>query len=368
MAFFDKASPVLKEILLKLYSAEKPLEIDHQIYEFGSLQYHIQASASEPHHAYLSVSTSLQSPGVLTTDGLQNCTLQNLKRIYSDVIEVIEPPNEGYQLTLRIKFSELPQSKDECIKIITEISSLQAVIVSSQLKKMLWNFGSQDTTYGMHKPIKFIYHPGEPFYVIRLAQKITVIFPMRFKENSDIIIATTLFQELTDVGRSRKFAKAPPCTWSPIPPPELRGEPLEDLSTNGGFVSFDFFSRHIEGKVSKLDKTVWNLLNFYSYVKQHVKSTRGFIQRRMRKKVEHLSEILQKATLTGGEHIQKTHKGHGFKKKLIRLSTSKMLRGKCAIFFNKIRSRIKIQGFERFRRKWLRVPKLYSLRRYTKLD
>ncbi|PIA36272.1 hypothetical protein AQUCO_03400286v1 [Aquilegia coerulea] len=322
MAFFDKASPALKEILLKLYRAEKPLEIDHQIYEFGSLQYHIQASASEPHHVYLSVSTSLQSPGVSTTDGLQNCTLQSLRRLYSDAIELIEPPNEGYQLTLRIKFSELTQSKglvllirlrfcptsyvcivltcydfclclicsDECVKIITDISSLQAMMVSSQLKEMLWNFGSQDTSYGMHKPIKLIYHPGEPFYVIRLAQKITVIFPMRFKENSDVIIATTLFQELMDLGCLRKFAKAPPCTWSPIPPPELRGEPLEDLSTNGGFVSFDIFSRHIDGRGSKLDKTVWNLLNFYTYVKQHVKCTRGFIQRRMRKKVENLSE------------------------------------------------------------------------------
>lgn len=41
-----------------------------------------------------------------------------------------------------------------------------------------------------------------------------------------------------DVGSSEAWAKAPPCTWSPIPPPELRGELFEDLSTNGGFVSF----------------------------------------------------------------------------------------------------------------------------------
>lgn len=45
-------------------------------------------------------------------------------------------------------------------------------------------------------------------------------------------------QELMDVGISKEWAKVPPCTWSPIPPPELRGETLEDLSTNGGFVSF----------------------------------------------------------------------------------------------------------------------------------
>lgn len=41
-----------------------------------------------------------------------------------------------------------------------------------------------------------------------------------------------------DVGSSEKWSKAPPCCWSPIPPPELRGEPLEELSTNGGFVTF----------------------------------------------------------------------------------------------------------------------------------
>lgn len=44
-----------------------------------------------------------------------------------------------------------------------------------------------------------------------------------------------------DVGSSKEWDKAPPCTWSPIPPPELRGEPFEDLSTNGGFVSFGTF-------------------------------------------------------------------------------------------------------------------------------
>lgn len=44
-----------------------------------------------------------------------------------------------------------------------------------------------------------------------------------------------------DVGSSEEFAKVPPCNWSPIPPPELRGEPFKDLSTNGGFVSFGMF-------------------------------------------------------------------------------------------------------------------------------
>ena len=40
------------------------------------------------------------------------------------------------------------------------------------------------------------------------------------------------------MGSSDKWAKAPPCNWSAIPPPELRGEAFEDLSTNGGFFTF----------------------------------------------------------------------------------------------------------------------------------
>lgn len=50
------------------------------------------------------------------------------------------------------------------------------------------------------------------------------------------------------MGSSEKWAKAPPCTWSPIPPPELQGEPLEDLTTNGGFVSFGILLPYPEYK------------------------------------------------------------------------------------------------------------------------
>lgn len=60
----------------------------------------------------------------------------------------------------------------------------------------------------------------------------SIFFPKPLK------MLKTFQQELMDVGSSKAFAKVPHCSWSPIPPPELRGELIEDLSTNGGFVSF----------------------------------------------------------------------------------------------------------------------------------
>ncbi|KAJ0092952.1 hypothetical protein Patl1_25676 [Pistacia atlantica] len=262
MACFERASPSLKNILLRLYRAEKAIEIDHHLHEFGSVEYHIQThQAISPlciirgdlenmvRHSqldlwcqihdmpYLSISTPFLSQRDLLSYGLSYYTMEMVKGIATDVVEIVEPAKEGYQLTLRLNFAKIPCGKDS-VKVITDISTVQATILSSQLKEMLWNVNSGAASQGIYQPIKITYHPREPFYVIKQPQKIMAVFPMRFKEHSDVIIATAFFQELMDVGSSEKWAKAPPCCWSPIPPPELRGETIEDLSTNGGFVTF----------------------------------------------------------------------------------------------------------------------------------
>ncbi|KAF3666054.1 Actin-related protein 2/3 complex subunit 2B [Capsicum annuum] len=265
---------------------ERAIDADHHLHEFGSVEYYIQSLVSDPDHTYLSVSTPILSQAFLISTRLSHYTIEKVKAISAEVVEIVQPPKEGYQLTLRLNFARMSHGK-ESIKMITDIAAVQGVILSSQLEEMLMNVNSQDVAQGMYKPIKLVYHPREPFYVIKQPQKITAVFPMRFKEKTDVIIATAFFQfpqqELMDVANTKACAKAPHCIWSPIPPPELRGEAIEDLSTNGGFVSFDITSRHIEGK--RLDKTVWNLLNFYAFVKNHVK-------------------VLQKTGLQDDQHIK----------------------------------------------------------------
>lgn len=366
MACFEHASPALKEILLRLYRDERAIDADHHLHEFGSVEYYIQSLVSDPDHTYLSISTPILSQSFLVSTRLSRYTIQKVKAISAEVVEIVEPPKEGYQLTIRLNFARMPHGK-ESIKMITDIAAVQGVILSSQLEEMLMNVNSQDVAQGMYKPIKLVYHPREPFYVIKQPQKITAVFPMRFKEKTDVIIATTFFQELMDVANTKACAKAPHCIWSPIPPPELRGEAIEDLSTNGGFVSFDILSRHIEGK--RLDKTVWNLLNFYAFVKNHVKSTRGFIQRRMRTCLKSLVEVLQK---TGPQDEQQIKEVKGYKrmKKLVKFTKFKIIRYRSDFTskLKRIRSRLKIHGFNRFRRKWLTFPIFSSKTKYRKLE
>ncbi|CAF1866569.1 hypothetical protein Bca4012_033817 [Brassica carinata] len=116
----------------------------------------------------------------------------------------------------------------------------------------------------------------------------TAVFPMNFRDDSDVV--PKFKKELVEVGSQNEMGKAPQCSWSPVPPFQLRREPVQDLTTNSGFISFDITSRHVEGK-RVLDTTVWNLLNFYAYVEYHIKCSRGYIQRRMRKGMDSLAKV-----------------------------------------------------------------------------
>nr|XP_043611123.1 actin-related protein 2/3 complex subunit 2B [Erigeron canadensis] len=366
MACFERVSPAVKQILLQLYRADKPLAVEHTLHEFGSLQYHIQSHASEAHNAYVSISTPLLSTGSSILHGLPQHVMETVKKVGPGVIEIVEPPRSGYQLTLKLDFNKIPRKKD-AVKIIEEISSVQAVILSSQLREILRDVNAQEISQGTYKPIKLVYHPNEPFYVVKQPQKLTAVFPIRFKEDSDVVIAKAFFQELVDVGSSGVCPKAPPCYWSPIPPPELRGESMKDLSTNGGFVSFEISARHVEGK--KLDKTVWNLLNFNALVKYHVKSTKSFVQQRMRSRLENLVEALQHTITEEDHHINKV-KGHGGVKKLIKFTRSTVLlkRWNLTKKMKRIRSKIRIRGFKKFQRRWFKLPCFSSAMGYQKLE
>uniref|UniRef100_A0A453CIA7 Arp2/3 complex 34 kDa subunit n=1 Tax=Aegilops tauschii subsp. strangulata TaxID=200361 RepID=A0A453CIA7_AEGTS len=279
MAFFNGGSRALVEILTRFQSAERPMPVDHTFFEFGSVRYHVQASASDPENVYLSISTPSLSHEASPSTGLPEFTLQEATKMYHKFAEVVEPSKEGYALTLKLNFSGLARPKDRA-RAVRQVSLLQSVILGSQLKHLLGSLGSSGAT-------KLVYNHRDPFFVSRTPGKISAIFPMRFRDDTDLAVATSFFQELQDAGSS--YARAPRCSWSAIPPPELRGEPVHHLTTNGGFVSFDIFERHVKRK--RAAKTAWILLNFQAYVKYHIKCTRNYIQSRMRKRQETLAEV-----------------------------------------------------------------------------
>ncbi|KAF5192895.1 Actin-related protein 2/3 complex subunit 2A [Thalictrum thalictroides] len=106
-----------------------------------------------------------------------------------------------------------------------------------------------------------------------LADKLTIVFPTRFNDSTDTVLATSFLQEFVEARRTAGLNNAPPCFWSSSPPPELEGVPTQALSANAGFVTFVIYPRHVEGK--KLDITVSSLSTFHAYVSYHVKCSEG---------------------------------------------------------------------------------------------
>ncbi|XP_031502278.1 actin-related protein 2/3 complex subunit 2B-like isoform X2 [Nymphaea colorata] len=361
MACLQKHSPALMEILLsRLQSIDTASKMDHHLYEYGAVKYHIQASGLNPKIIQLSISVAPLSPFVRIAKDLSTDVIREIRELCADLVEIVEPTEEGYQLTLRFDFSRFPANKEESMKLIKSISSLRTTILASQLRDMLRN---EKNLKGISRPIKIAYHPREYFFIVRQAEKTTVIFPMHFKDDLDVVIATALFQAVMDMRCTTNWKKAPFCTWSPIPPRELRGEHIKDLITNGGFVSFEILPCHTERE--KIDKTIWSLLNFCAYVKRHVKHSKGFIGRQMNSRLDCMVKVLQCAKNVGKEH--KPNRGCKQMRNLINISKSKRIKRSCTLFKSKLkkrRMRIKIHGFAQLRRRWMKIMKFTSSRKF----
>ena len=78
-----------------------------------------------PRDTYLSIATPLLSQAILHSHGLSHYTIEMIKGICSDVLEIVEPAREGYQLTLRLDLAKIPLGKGLVISI--DLSNLTII-------------------------------------------------------------------------------------------------------------------------------------------------------------------------------------------------------------------------------------------------
>jgi actin related protein 2/3 complex subunit 2 len=130
----------------------------------------MQASASDPENVHLSISTPSLSHEASPSTVLPEFTLQETRKMYRKFAEIVEPSRDGYALTLKLNFSGLARPKDRA-KAIRQVSRLQSVVLSSQLKHILGSLGSSGAT-------KLVYNHRDPFFVSRTVRP---QFPMETK-------------------------------------------------------------------------------------------------------------------------------------------------------------------------------------------
>ncbi|KAJ8568490.1 hypothetical protein K7X08_028023 [Anisodus acutangulus] len=293
MILLQSPSRYLLQILSnRIQSLEKGVELDCQWVEFDDIRYHIQGSMKNPNVLLLSVSLPIPPPETVLFGGLPLGALEAIKAAYGVVAQILDPPRDGFNLTLKLNLAKLPPDEEHKHALLTKIASVREVVMGAPLRAVLKQLVTR-TVSDLGKPVALVHRPNESFFLVPQADKVTVIFPMRFSDSIDTVLATSFLQEFVEARRTAGLNNAPPCLWSPSPPQELKEAFTEALSANAGFVSFVIFSRHVEGR--KLDRTVWNLSTFHAYVNYHVKCSECFMHTRMRRQVESLIQALDRA-------------------------------------------------------------------------
>ncbi|XP_021686304.2 actin-related protein 2/3 complex subunit 2A isoform X5 [Hevea brasiliensis] len=246
-----------------------------------------------PNVLLLSVSLPIPPPETVFLGGLPFGAIEAIKASYGVIVQILDPPRDGFNLTLKLNLSKLPPDEEFRHSLLVKIASVREVVLGAPLRLVLKHLATRTVAPDMDQLLALVHRPNESFFLVPQAEKVTVVYPMRFKDSIDTSLATSFLQEFVEARRTAALNNAPPCLWSPTPPQELKEAPAYALSANAGFVSFVIFPRHVEGK--KLDRTVWNLSTFHAYVNYHVKCSEGFMHTRMRRRVESLIQALDRA-------------------------------------------------------------------------
>ncbi|XP_041027404.1 actin-related protein 2/3 complex subunit 2A-like isoform X1 [Juglans microcarpa x Juglans regia] len=284
---------LLQTLLNRVQNLEKGVEFDNHWVEFDDVRYHIQVSLKNPHILLLSVSLPTPPPEAIFFGGLPSGAIEAIKAAYGVIVQILDPPRDGFNLTLKLNLSKLPPDEGYKHALLVKIASIRETVLGAPLRVILKQLAARTAASNMDRRFAIVHRPNESFFLVPQVGKVTVMFPMRFKDSVDIVLATSFLQEFVEARRTAGLNNAPSCMWSPSPPLELKGAPAETLSANAGFVTFVIYPRHVEGK--RLDRTVWSLSTFHAYVSYHVKCSEGFMHTRMRRRVESLIQALDRA-------------------------------------------------------------------------
>ncbi|GLT98905.1 hypothetical protein SLE2022_163790 [Rubroshorea leprosula] len=302
---------LLQTLLNRVQSLDRAVELDYHWVEFDDIRYHVQVSMKNPHILLLSVSLPTPPPETIFFGGLPFGAIEAIKAAYGVIVQILDPPRDGFNLTLKLNLSKLPSDEDYKHSLLVKVASIREVVLGAPLRVILKHLASRTVAPDFDRLVALVHRPEESFFLVPKADKVTVVFPMRFKDSIDTMLATSFLQEFVEARRTAGLNNAPPCLWSPSPPMELKGAPENALSANAGFVTFVIFPRHVEAK--KLDRTVWNLSTFHAYVNYHIKCSEGFMHTRMRRRVESLIQALDRAK-PDSEKSKKTANVKSFKR------------------------------------------------------
>jgi len=256
--------------------------------EFDNVTYRLQASAAEPTKLQIHFAV----PPERTTTQLPDGALEAVESAYAGIASVMGATEPGFNLSLEISLDAIPKEPEAFEAAVDKLSGIRSVIMGAPLRKHFVTLA--DGTCKEGALVAVPYRTGEAYFIKPQNDQVTVVFPMRFKDPNDAVMACTFLAEFIEARRSQALTTAPSCSYHKLAPMELKDAPSAlTANTNGGFVSFVLFKRHVTGK--RLDSAAWRMSSFYAFVNYHIKCSKAFMHTRMRNRTATLLQVLNRA-------------------------------------------------------------------------
>jgi len=278
MIILDYNSPILQDTIQQRIDADKDKReaVDVTLADFDGVTFHV---TSDPNNkSLLNVSLHWRCAG----DLLKNGGEEILKSVYGNLVQAT--PESSYDITLQINLDSTPNLAE----LPAKIGLLKRNLLAGPFLRV---FDAVEKGQNC-SPIHIQYRDDESVFIKPEGDRVIVIFSISFRDTDDQVIARVFLQEMEQVRKT--ISNVPSVSYSQKEPPlELKGVKGIKADANHGFVSFVLFKSHIQA--STREKTISNIQTFRNYLHYHIKCSKAFMHDRMRKRVESLLQVLNRA-------------------------------------------------------------------------
>jgi len=302
MMFLDTGHPILAETLKKRFSAKKHEPVDISFADFDGVRYRVFSDPSSP--SQLKVSIRMAAYESLKGNGLEEV----LSGAYGGLVE--SSPDEDFDLTLKIDLDNLNGKPEDLVKSVSELKrNLMGGLFTRYFDALC------DGKAESLGSLTVDYRSTESMYIIPGDDRVVVVYSVDFSDATDRAVAGVFLQEFAEA--QRHVSNAPPVAFSRDAPREIRGiKNVRDDGSMVGFVSFAVFKHHVDGTRGDRNNVITLLQSFRAYLDYHIKASKSYLHTRMRRRVNELLKVLNRAhPLSEEKKEKKTMKGRTFTRK-----------------------------------------------------
>jgi len=276
--------------------------MDVRICDFDDVSYRITIEAERTNVLILSMAAPCI--GQIYNKGAET----QLMKFYGDY--KVEPQG-GNDITLEIPLDNIKEDK---AALVTKLSLIKPNIIGGVFE---YYFGQLNSGAAPEGPFQFRIRNDTTVYVFPAADRVVFIYTMDYQDKAENCIAKVFMQELVAV--KQKIGKAPPVSFSAVPPRELQEQmDIKEANCNLGYISFAILKPHIDSDAKRF-KVAALLQDFRTYMQYHIKCSKSYFHSRMRARSVELLKVLSRAKVTaedekGSKTIKRTAGGKVFQR------------------------------------------------------